>query len=284
MAKVEQLKEKEITGKEYEIVTVTPEIASDWIRLNKSNRPIRQNFIAKYADIMMEGNWLADSIDPITFDKEGNLINGQHRLLAIQRANKSIRMSVRRNVPAEMAHVIDIGAVRSIRDSLSISQGKTVTPAASQMLTRFIAGRFLTQLRDIPYTRQEQTKIFDKYKKEFEEVISLFNLKKSGVSQAGVRAATVRAWIAIPDSRNRIIEFINVLMTGRHGDQNEDSSALLLRELLLTSKGKYSATESFDTYSKTEYALINFLKRKLVSRLLTANQEFFKISEDSLYD
>lgn len=75
---------------------VTPEMAKAWLLKNPENRPFEEDRVREYADKMRRGEWKekipGDS--PLIVMKEGELINGQHRLMAVVKYGKSVRMQV----------------------------------------------------------------------------------------------------------------------------------------------------------------------------------------------
>ncbi|MCD8302561.1 MAG: hypothetical protein LUC44_06035, partial [Prevotellaceae bacterium] len=74
---------------------------------------------------------------PITFSEEGRLLNGQHRLKAVVKSGKTVRMAVMRGVSVKDFSVIDTGMMRTSSDILSIAQVPNYTSVAS------IIGRYL---------------------------------------------------------------------------------------------------------------------------------------------
>ena len=64
------------------LLEVTPEIAAEWLlRDRPGNRNIRQGSVDKYARDQSEGRWDL-AVDCIAFNKQGQLVNGRHRLMA----------------------------------------------------------------------------------------------------------------------------------------------------------------------------------------------------------
>lgn len=98
-----------------ELITITPFMAKQWLMKNNGNRKLRNDVVNAYARAMVEGNW-TDSNDAICFDKDGNLLNGQHRLNACIRAGVSFKSIVRYDCPAEAFAHMDTGATRSHGD------------------------------------------------------------------------------------------------------------------------------------------------------------------------
>lgn len=102
------------------ILTVTPEIATSWLDKNKENRAVNSSRVTQYSKAMKEGRWIENG-QPIIVSDDGYLIDGQHRLNAIIKANATLDMLVvtlrevdgggeltARNVP------IDIGQSRTV--------------------------------------------------------------------------------------------------------------------------------------------------------------------------
>ena len=81
--------EDAIYGKEK---TITPEEAAAIIQSqNYNNRPLNQVTVNYYAYQMQEGLWKSNG-EGIQFSKTGRLLNGQHRLMAIIKANMPIKL------------------------------------------------------------------------------------------------------------------------------------------------------------------------------------------------
>jgi hypothetical protein len=97
---------------------ISPEQAEKYLSMNVDhNRAVREMKVVRYAESMTEGHWLATS-STIKFDRDGHLIDGQHRLMAIIRAGITVRMAVARNESPASIHVIDTNTPRNGGDSL----------------------------------------------------------------------------------------------------------------------------------------------------------------------
>ena len=69
----------------FEIVEITPKIAREMLTKNVCNRSFRHTWVSVLAQDMLNGNWeLTPS--PIIFDEDGTLIDGQHRLMAVEKS------------------------------------------------------------------------------------------------------------------------------------------------------------------------------------------------------
>lgn len=101
------------------IQEITPAKARTLLRKNRRNRRIRPRRVAELADAIRRGEWQFDG-SPIRFDEEGYLLDGQHRLLAIEEAGQPVQSLIVRGVPADAQMVMDTGAKRLFADQLSI--------------------------------------------------------------------------------------------------------------------------------------------------------------------
>src|SRR5215831_11828755 len=70
----------------FKVVTVTPKMANELLVKNKINRAIRQSKVRKYARDITMGRWKLTH-QPLALDEHGNVLDGQHRLLAVIEAD-----------------------------------------------------------------------------------------------------------------------------------------------------------------------------------------------------
>lgn len=121
------------------IVMVDPATALRWLSRNKKNRNVRQSVVARYRADMAEGRWTF-AADPVRFDTDGNLIDGQHRLTALSELDKgvTIPMLVVRGLPADAQDVMDQGVKRTPGDQLALHGIKHANRIAAA-IKQFIA-------------------------------------------------------------------------------------------------------------------------------------------------
>lgn len=109
-----------ITGeKTIVVMDVTPAIAKEWIASGRVNRSISQQRVSMYALDMNAGRWQFENDETIKLTKSGVLVDGFHRLEAIVKTGKTIRVSVDCNIPDSVC-VFDRGRPRSTSDTLAI--------------------------------------------------------------------------------------------------------------------------------------------------------------------
>jgi hypothetical protein len=286
MAKVSEIREQQgQQAPEYDRVPVTPEVATTWLRLNKSNRPLRGGTIQRFVRMMNAGLFKQDHPDHIMFDTDGWLINGQHRLHAIVRSQTTQEMRVLRHVPREMAHAIDIGIRRTIEDSVYIAKGDKVDRVGLRLLTRFAGGGWTHTSGNLPYTREDLIALYDRYAEVLSAIGAMFIEHGQGQIRTVVRALVARAWVARTQERARIHEFVAVICTGRYIHPDDDSAGLLLRDhLLMNSASKASSDYDRHLYRRASYALGKFLVREKIAKLRDVEGEQYRLPEDEVFD
>lgn len=99
---------------------VTPDVAAALLERNGyygKNRLVRDKRVVQWAAEMKAGRYMLTH-QGIAIDWHGNLIDGQHRLLAVIEAGVPVRMLVARGVDPETYKVIDTGTKRTAGDIL----------------------------------------------------------------------------------------------------------------------------------------------------------------------
>jgi hypothetical protein len=100
---------------------ITPEIARRYLDLNfATNRNLVRRVIKRYAHDMQAGRWRFEASDPIRFDINGHLIDGQHRLHAVIVSGVANHFLIVRGIPVDVVHTFDTGKSRAPADALKI--------------------------------------------------------------------------------------------------------------------------------------------------------------------
>lgn len=105
---------------ESEIVLITPELANKFLLKNTGNRSLNKKHLSFLLSQMNSGKWKSTG-DTIKFSNTNRLLDGQHRLHAIVKCNKSFEMVVIKNLKDEVFNVVDTGKVRSSADVVSVA-------------------------------------------------------------------------------------------------------------------------------------------------------------------
>lgn len=124
-----------------EIVTITPDLALEWLSRNTHNRSLREVRAQHLADAIRRGEWMLNG-DAIRFAEDGTLLDGQHRLWAIAEAEIPVQSVVIHGLPRETQDTIDHGARRSLRDVFTLrgEMSTTVLAAAVNYWWRYKNG------------------------------------------------------------------------------------------------------------------------------------------------
>lgn len=125
---------------EYDMVAVTPAIAEKWLGTQVRNRNVQEHSMMTYRSDMIAGRWEFAG-DPIRFDREGHLIDGQNRLTALAGIDNdalALTFLVIRGLDPESQMVMDQGARRTAGQQLGlkgIASGSAVAAGARLALS-----------------------------------------------------------------------------------------------------------------------------------------------------
>ena len=118
------------------LMTITPQVADQWLTLNTNNRPARKSHVARLAEAMERGEFRLTG-DPVRWAGEVGasvLVDGQHRLMAVVRSGMTVQSFVMTNVPEETAMVIDTAQLqRTLADLLDERRATRTKPLASSI-------------------------------------------------------------------------------------------------------------------------------------------------------
>lgn len=116
-------------------VLLTPEVAQAWLdRFNTSNRNIQGNHVTAIARDIRSGNWMMNA-QPITFSGnpwsgDARLLNGQHRLAAVVKADAPIEVMVATGLSEEAFDTFDMHARHSHRKYMAKGDERVLAAAA----------------------------------------------------------------------------------------------------------------------------------------------------------
>lgn len=106
------------SAKTFDLIQVTPKIAAEYLSANIDNyRTLKPTKVAAYARDMANGRWHFTG-DPLVFDWNGVLRQGQHRLNAVVESGATIQFLVIRGVDPQAQDVMDSGLARTAADAL----------------------------------------------------------------------------------------------------------------------------------------------------------------------
>lgn len=98
-----------------DVILVTVSMAKNWLStMIENQRKPSSATVNKYADEMKNGKWEISSA--LSFDNEGRLIDGQHRLLAVIKSEVPTLFLIIGNLPSSSALKFDLGKNRTTQN------------------------------------------------------------------------------------------------------------------------------------------------------------------------
>lgn len=125
-----------------EVVQMTPERAERLLDQNTRNRSMKIDREKNYAGQMRNGTWVVDG-NPIRVDRDGVLLDGQHRLYAVVESGTTQTMILVTGLEPQAMHTIDTGASRRLGDLLKLSLPDVKDEAKVGALSRVLLIRSL---------------------------------------------------------------------------------------------------------------------------------------------
>lgn len=118
--------------------TITPMMAQAFLEVNPGNRPIRQSHVGYFEEQLRDGTFHLTH-QGIAFDESLQLLDGQHRLLAIANTGITAQLFVTRGLPRATFAGIDGGRKRTAADNLDVNgaQNSRVLAAGIKIYTLF---------------------------------------------------------------------------------------------------------------------------------------------------
>lgn len=222
------------------VMDVTPRLAEEWLAKNKTrvgrgkaaaigalrtpsgkwgNRRLRDKDVKKYAADMLAGKWKQNGTT-ISFDTNGNLLDGQHRLRAIVLTGVTVTFPIVTGLHPDTFDTFDTGRARSAADALEmvgLSDGRRVAAALAvvSMYDRGIQGKVRDEIRtnqvlekltpysDLPAALQElghlnirlmPNSVFDGLFYVFRRIDSVLALEYMVALRSGSNIEKFKAW------------------------------------------------------------------------------------------
>lgn len=209
---------------------ISPQKAEMYLTKNiKNNRKVNAATVRRYATDMKDGRWQLTS-QGITFNEDGELTDGQHRLHAIIKSGRTIKMNVTYDEP-NRATIHDRGMVRSIH-SMMLMKGLDYRISCPEVVGA-IKVIFYMKGNNAP-TEQE---IISFAEENFENLYTSKllagkrNNYKAVAKKSGVMAAAFCALYSGID-KNILNDFFEIVSSG-FCENKSQYSAIVLRNFLI---------------------------------------------------
>lgn len=238
-------------------IDVTPAVAAEYLAKNRRNRTVDQARVERYAGLMASGNWpIADS--DICVGDDGDLYNGQHRLMAVIRSGVTVRMSFKFGVSRESRQYMDIGGGRTPTDICFIETGDRHGRTTAAVYT---AIHFLKTKGNIASNGRVDWRVLDAQHREhgpdLAAVIGAMKDNNRRFMNAAIICVFVIAYRVEPE---KTLEFCRKLVTG--ADLPAKSPILALRNFVMDEfpKGRADASGRDALCSRTFSAVDAYVR------------------------
>lgn len=249
---------------------------------NDKNRPINGDNVDRLAKDMESGDWDNDTGDPIQFDSNGKLLNGQHRLMGCVKSGKSISVAVIWGLPPHTMKYVDGAYPRNTSLRMLLDEavdGTRERPTHSQVTYRqkeyAVVKMWLNQtVGKVPRSVAE----LEAFRKDHEPAlaVSLRAVSNTDARKTGYKAACAIYFEKHPAKAEEFIQLVGGVDT-----DNLPSPVVRLREYLArstasrgTKRRKSSGGNTMvDTYETTVAMIHAFHNGETVKRV-TAQKEW----------
>lgn len=269
------------------IKTFTPEIASDILANHNGQniRKIRRSVAEKYARDMASGAWKY-TWDCIAFDKDGNLLNGQHRMQAIVMSGCTVDMLVIYDAECVTG---DIGMKRTAAEEIKGRGGSISDFVSTSFGTGVVRSlyKFYFGIRNATTSEVEEFVKLPRWKKCESICYAIKSHSKKGISTAMVTTALIGAFI-ITDNETAVLKFIEILKSGM-AEGKGSAPVIALRDYLTMVNNTHSAStrrREIDDIRFVQSAFRAYLNGNVAKRLYKSSDiiykptiEMFKIEE-----
>lgn len=254
------------------VETVTPQMAKKWLEEKAPNRIVspRDFRVLGYAKEMKAGKWRLG--DPLMFDVEGRLIDGQHRLAALIIADLPIQFVILSGYPSESMIVLDTGKARTVHQSLTIA-GIACTKQHIAILNAMFQNPGGGERRACP-DRQLLADLFQKHSEAVSFACRTYSSSKLACKHASIRGAIARAYYHI--DHETLVRFLWIL-DGRATEEKRDRLPFLLRNQHLMHRNSRRSGPML--YGKALYAIRAFADHKTVELLREAKTQPFPVPD-----
>lgn len=207
---------------------VNPQYAKFLLQYNTNNRPIAKNSVTQYMNEMKSGNFLVNG-ETIKFNKDGILIDGQNRLLAIAQMPEDYTYNalIVRGLPLDAFGTIDVGKARTGSDIFKLAGHYKYSAFIPAMIRKhyliFVleqnvssVGQVVGVTRDKIYTHQKCLKIYEADKEIYDNIALVANTDAGRMILAPALTGAILLHL-IRDKgidRDIVYEFLNTISVG----------------------------------------------------------------------
>jgi hypothetical protein len=223
------------------IEEVSPAMADKWLGTQTRNRHLRESRVDFWVGVIDRGEWELTN-DAISFDTDGHLLNGQHRLTALVVSEQTLPLVVLRNLPMTAIDVMDTGLTRKTSDALQLRGELNVNALAAALRWEWLMASveadpdaespFWAGGRNFRVSTNQLLAVFDTDPDGFREAVGwISRARKQLPIRTGVGSCLRRRLLLIDEADGE--DFWDKLESG--AGLKAGSSILKLRQILVSS-------------------------------------------------
>ena len=245
------------------ITNITPIMAAEFLENNKSNRKINKKQLEMIVRSIEADKWRLTH-QGVAFYNDGELADGQHRLQAIVKTGRTLKMPVFTGIERDTDTIlaIDCGKGRTVIDSASIS-GLKIKPSDISVAKGIQFGYKDRAFKKLSHS--ESCDLCTKYFKELQNINTLFPKSKSFITLAPVKVAVIDS-LASGVSMDVAKKFCDALVSGEYSE-SIFVNAVRLRSKLI-SKNYNGGSDRAVAYNMTYNTLMKTQKGEQVKRII----------------
>ena len=247
--------------------TITPQLAEQMLKCNALNRNLSKRTVEAYASDMKAGRWYLNG-EPIVFNDEGILVNGQHILSAVVLANMSVQFAVVRGVTKEDSQVYDVGKNRDVSDLLKFIGETTL---ANKMLAAVGLSVMKYAVGDHRSTKEaridfilENRKVFEWFMTAIYKECGKSSSKGSSIHVPAPVGAAICCAYRFGCDEMLLRDFLRVFKTGVPQSEREQTIVAFRNYYVLKPTSKKGETFQKDLFLRAQRSIFNYVTGKKV--------------------
>ena len=265
---MERRKGDKVMEEKAEIRVMTKSLVDALLEMNTHNRKLKGTVLKAYERDIRAGHWMLTN-QGIGVSKDGVLLDGQHRLMALRESGyPHVKCVIVWGLDFDSQKVVDQQAKRQARDVLRLMYNASVaksTPAICNVIARYNSESGTMEQKFRTVTVSEMLDIIEEHGENIEYICELQNISYYA---APILAAGVIACAENPSKKEEIKTFLQSV------EKNEGlfrtMPAWHLRSYIECSKGQSGGSKvQVERFNKTMRAIESHIEGKSIGRLIS---------------
>lgn len=252
-----------------EVVCITPEIAKAYLETNQGNRKIRLSQVSFLATSMTRGDWVLTH-QGIAISKDGILIDGQHRLLAVIKANMAIPMMVTHGLNRITAFPAIDGGFVPRNDSDRIGVDKRIVEVA-KFIALYVFSWGCNKNGPRKFTHTQLKQICDVISDHHDELMRCCPTMAKFLSNSSVRAAAISS-VLIGQDRDYVFQLYRDLVLSNI-DNLPPCGKSIIKQVMTGNITSTKSSRNLEFFAKMMYVFDK--KNEDISRVSIRNPSEF---------